>query len=236
MRRSLLVCVALAVVGLCVLKPWAKRERQVPLQTQPVDYRTDRPPSFFPPDPDFPLQKELARMNAEDSEPVEVIDLSQLPLQKAEPAALPELPAEFLSALVVKPCAEEVPPGPTPVVPAFLPLAADRDPVEPPLAAPAGWTEIVRFIWALPPSPAPSVVPDSYDPVRLVPAKSAYHRDHPECPYVGPRPEAGSHARSNGKIGGDEAQDAPAAKSPATRRTMDIRPGDLPAGWFWKPF
>jgi hypothetical protein len=200
-----------------------------------VYYPGDRPTGFIK-DMGLELSKELARSLEVDSEPVEVIDLSQLPFQRPEPMALPELPPEFLSALAVKPCAEEVPPGPTPVVPAFLPLAADRDPVEPPLAAPAAWVQIVRFIWALPAPQAPVSEPDQYEPVPFMPAKSAYHRDHPECPYVGPRPEAGSHARSNGKSGGDEAQVAPVQKNPAKRSTTDIRPGELPTGWLWKPF
>jgi len=235
MRRLLLICVALAVAGLCMLKPWAKQERKAPLQVSSGFYGSPMPTLPIG-DPDFPLQKELARMMEEDSAPVEVIDLSQLPFQKTEPVLLPELPPEFLSALTVKPCAEEVPPGPTPVVPAFLPLAADRDSVEPPIAAPAAWVQVVRLIWALPAPQAPLSEPDQYEPVPFMPAKSAYHRDHPECPYVGPRPEAGSHAHSNGKSGGDEAQDAPVQKNPAKRSTTDIRPGELPTGWLWKPF
>ena len=162
-----------------------------------------------------------------------MIDLSQLPLQKSDPVALPELPPEFLLALAVKPHAEETPAGPTPVVPAFLPLAVDHDPAEPPLAPSPVWTKVVRFIWGLPGQDAPS----RYAPAPVVmPARSSYHHDHPECPYVGSRPESGQHARSTVKPGGDEAQDAPMKKNPANRNTMEIRPGDLPTGWFWKPF
>src|SRR5262249_27764877 len=106
----------------------------------------------------------------------------------------------------------------------------------PPPSPPAAWVRIVRFIWALPAPAAEAPVPDHFDPMPLIPARSAYHRDHPECPYVGPRPESGSHARSNLK-GSDEVQDVPPApKNPAKRSPTDIRPGDLPAGWFWKPF
>jgi hypothetical protein len=188
----------------------------------------------------IPKPVALAKQSSdEESEPIEVIDLTPLPMQRAEPVPLPELPPEFLEALAVKKThAEENPVVPTPVVPEFLPLAADGDLTPSTANASPTWAKIVRFVWGLPEKDSSPAGP-AYDPI--MPTRSSYHQDHPVCPYTGGCPYDGSQYRrsaiaGDSKPGGDEVQDTPTKKNAPKRKTMDIRPGELPMGWFWQPY
>ena len=196
MRKRLLICAVLVAAGLVVYKPWAK-ERAVPRQAPTVVVRTQ---TGVP-----PMAAMALPAGEEESEPVEVIDLSHLPLQKYAPVPLPELPPEFLAALAVKPHAEEVPAGPMPVVPEFQPFAAVGEPARD-YPAPTAWVKVIRLVWGLPEGATELADPLRYGPVSPLEPSHDYHRDHPECPFAGARPAV--------KVGGEETQDAPVKMRP----------------------
>src|SRR5438034_8990365 len=96
MRKRLIIFAVVVAAGLCLTKPW-QTERKTPLQDVSGFILSQSPANYLP-DPDFPLSKELALSQAEESEPLEVIDLTQLQLPRPDPVALPELPPDFLAA------------------------------------------------------------------------------------------------------------------------------------------
>jgi hypothetical protein len=196
MRKRILFCAAVVAAGLIVIKPWAKAKidhtQADPIQASWVTSGQDKM---------LTLHNAVGEPATEESEPIEVIDLSQLPNQPPEPVYLPEISPELLAALVVTPHAEEEPAGPTPMVPAFEPYAAVPEKEARTSFSWAKFAQIVADSWK---SDAPGAGP-SYAPVMVVP--SSYHRDHPECPYLG------------GAKGEDaEAQDAPVKKNPTKRK------------------
>jgi hypothetical protein len=182
---------------------------------------------------------EPEKTGQEESEAIEVIDLTVLPKQTVEP------PLAGFDVPAGLPAVSNSPAGP--IVQTAEPDVADFRPhaAEPQSGFFNVWKRVAGYFWSQP----ASTVECERLPVMPRPAYSENH-PHEGCPYLGGCPYDGSQFRQAHKhVGvGEEEQAAPKPapenlipkpgekhKQPKVD-TMEIRPGDLPSSWIRRPF
>jgi hypothetical protein len=182
---------------------------------------------------------EPEKSGQEESEAIELIDLTVVPKQTTEPPFADfDVPAGL-------PAVSDPPAGP-------LVQTAEPDVAEfrPHAAEPQGgfvnvWKRVAGYLWS---KPALESVECEQLPVMPRLEYSAHHQ-HEGCPYLGGCPYDGSQYRyTNKPAAGEEEQAAPKSvpenlipkpgdknKQPKVD-TMEIRPGDLPWSWIRRQF